>query len=64
MSETFQYEASIVVESNGMQAPKWMVKRWEDKANRPDDYTEALIAVHTNNPTEAIQAAISRGSWA
>jgi hypothetical protein len=58
---TFNYSAMIVQPSNGMQAPTWMVKRWTDD---PADYTESLIAVHTNAPESAIAAAIERGSWA
>lgn len=45
----------------------WMVKRWsaEPKPN-PDDYMEALITIDDQgtDPRTAIDAAITRGSWA
>jgi hypothetical protein len=57
----YNYCASIVVPSNGVHGPLWMVKRWIDD---PNAYTEALISVKTDDPTAAIDAAIARGSWA
>lgn len=59
--KAFQYSAMIVNPSNGMHAPTWMVKRWQDN---PNDYTESLLSVHTNSPQAAIDAAIAKGSWA
>jgi hypothetical protein len=57
----YNYSASIVTPSNGVQAPLWMIRRWLDD---PHAFTEALISVQTNDPSAATAAAIERGSWA
>ena len=60
-NETYNYSAVLVNKATETQPSEWMVKRWQSD---PDDYTEALISLATEDPETAIEAAIKRGSWA
>jgi hypothetical protein len=58
--QAWVYSAAIIVPSVGVHAPHWQVKRWTDD---PNEYQQALISLHTNNPQSAIEAAIAGDFW-
>jgi hypothetical protein len=49
-------------EASNISGNLWMIRRWKDKVNNPDDYTECQIIFPVAQ--DVIDAAIKQNSWA